>query len=156
MKIKTLAIAISFMVLSTSACPIAYAHGAQPAMSSLLLPTTGQAMNGQISNTKTKIMAGVEVAAVTTVVVLGLATGGAVIWAGLGPLIANHAWSSADAYSGAQGNLDPTVELQLSEAQKTLEFSRQRRMERQRGVVQTDKRGFVTQNGEFIYYPEKS
>src|SRR5438552_3950093 len=80
----------------------AYATGVKEGAASLFLPTTGQAMNGELGNGKTKLMAGVEVASIATIAVLGIVTGGAAVWIGLGPLAANHLWSSADAYKGAK------------------------------------------------------
>jgi len=105
----------------------AMAAGTKQAASSLLLPTTGQAMNGELRETKTKVMAGVEVAAITTVAILGGVVGGPVIWAGLGPLIANHAWSAVDAYKGAQNKENAFAEYQMTQAQKTIDMSRQTR-----------------------------
>ena len=114
--------------------PSVFAVGAKEAGASLLLPTTGQAMNGQIGATKTKIMAGVEVALITTVAILGGAVGGGVVWAALGPLMANHAWSAIDAYKGAQNKVDPYVQQQMTSAQRTLDLSRQRRFEREQSA----------------------
>ena len=76
-------------------------------------------MNGEIGATKTKIMAGIEVAAVTTTILLATLTSGGLFWVGLGPLIANHAWSAADAFKTARsGNSnDPYIQQQLSSAQ---------------------------------------
>ena len=118
------------MVFALSTTPV-FAVGAKEAGASLLLPTTGQAMNNQLGSKKTKLMAGVEVAAITTVAILGIVVGGPVIWAGLGPLIANHVWSSADAYKNAKSKTDPLIQQQMLDAQRTLELSRQRRFERE-------------------------
>jgi len=128
----------------------AYAIGMKEASSSLFLPTTGQAMNNQLGHTKTKVMAGVEVAALTTVAILGTAVGGGVVWAGIGPLIANHLWSSVDAYHGAQGRIDPFVQQQMTEAQKTLEMSRQNRFNREE-ARRSDIRERISQAGEEAY-----
>lgn len=114
-----------------------FATGAKELGASLLLPTTGQAMNGEIGATKTKIMAGVEVASITTIILLGTLVGGGVVWAGIGPLIANHAWSAADAFRTAQNNKnDPYIQQQLSGAQRTLDMSRQNRFERESNIRQ--------------------
>ncbi|MCM8775048.1 MAG: hypothetical protein NC930_01645 [Candidatus Omnitrophica bacterium] len=131
MKSKWLCIIMALLMTLTAAAPGAYAFGMKEATASFLVPTTGQAMNGQIGNTKTKIMGGVEVAAITTVAILGGLVGGGVIWAGLGPLIANHAWSSIDAYRSAQYKRDPMYQQQMLDAQRTLDLSRQRRFERE-------------------------
>lgn len=138
-------------VLLTFAIPQALAVGAKEFTSSLLLPTTGQAMNGQVGSTKTKIMAGIEVAAITTTAILGGVVGGPIIWAGLGPLLANHAWSAADAYKGAQYKRDPLVQQQMYDAQRTLELSRQRRFEREE-AGRSDIRDRIVNAGEVRTY----
>lgn len=102
MKSKALIILVILLTVFSFSMPTSFAAGGKEAVSSFLLPTTGQAMNGQMSDTKTKIMAGVEVASVATVAILGGVVGGPIIWAGLGPLIANHVWSATDAYRNAQ------------------------------------------------------
>ncbi len=130
MKSKVLNSMIALSLIFSLSAPPAYSVGAKEAAASLLLPTTGQAMNGQLGNTKTKIMAGVEVAAITTLAILGGVAGGGVTWVAIGPLLANHLWSSADAYRGAQFKVDPRIEQQMQEAQRTLELSRQRRFAR--------------------------
>ena len=132
MRNRVLAMAVSFAMLLSVAAPSVFAVGAKAAASSLLLPTTGQAMNGELSSTKSKVMAGVEVAGVTTLAILGGVVGGPVVWAALGPLIANHVWSSVDAYKGAQTprQQNPYAQQQIVDAQRTLDFSRQRRFER--------------------------
>ena len=56
--------------LSRLSSPSAFAVGGKEFGASLLIPTTGQAMNGEFRATKTKIMAGIEVAAITTTVLL--------------------------------------------------------------------------------------
>ena len=110
----------------------AHALGGREAGASLILPTTGQAMNGEIGARKTKIMAGVEIAAITTVTIIGFAGGGPAVWFGAGPLLANHLVSSVDAYKGAKrkaalGANDPTI----LEAQRNLELSQQMRYDRE-------------------------
>ncbi len=131
---KALSCFMVFLMIFAFMTP-AFAEGAKEFGASLLLPTTGQAMNGEISATKTKIMAGIEVASITTVALLGTLVGGGVVWAGLGPLIANHAWSALDAYRGAQQNkTDPYIQQQLSEAQRSLDLSRQRRFDREMSI----------------------
>lgn len=141
----------AFMVLAFAA-PSSYAVGAREAGASLLLPTTGQAMNGDLGTTKSKVMAGVEIAAITTIAVLGTTVGGGVVWAGLGPLLANHLWSSTDAYRGAQEKQQQYFQqqLQMAQAQKTLDLSRQRRFEREQ-IARTDLRSRVAAAGEAAY-----
>ena len=147
MKNKTLSIVITLFVIFAFSIPVASAEGGREATASLFLPTTGQAMNGQLGDTKTKVMAGVEVAAVTTIAILGGVVGGGVIWAGLGPLIANHVWSSTDAYRSAQGKDDPALQQQLTDARRTIELSRQRRFEREQNY-HSDIRERVMKAGE--------
>ena len=147
MKNKTLSLAMIIFTMFAVSTPSAFAIGAKEAGASLFLPTTGQAMNNELGSTKTKVMAGVEVAAITTVAILGGVVGGPVIWAGLGPLIANHAWSAADAYKGAQYKRDPLVQQQMSEAQRTLELSRQRRFDREQ-TYRSDIRDRILNAGE--------
>lgn len=147
---KGLSLFIAMMMIFAFAAPATYAIGAKEAGASLLLPTTGQAMNGEISARKTKVMAGVEVAALTTVAVLGTAVGGGVVWAGLGPLIANHLWSATDAYKGAQKQYDPAYQQQVVDAQRTLEFSRQNRFEREQST-RAGIRERIQRAGELAY-----
>ena len=147
MKHKALSLMLVFLMVFAFTIPSAFAIGAKEAGASLLLPTTGQAMNNEFGTTKSKVMAGVEVAAITTVAILGGVVGGGVIWAGLGPLIANHLWSSADAYKGAQRKQDPMVQQQMLEAQRMLEVSRQRRFEREQ-TGRSDIRERIRQAGE--------
>ena len=152
MKKLTSILIAAFMIFTIAQTP-SYAIGAKEAGASLLLPTTGQAMNDQLGSTKTKVMAGVEVAALTTVAILGGVVGGPVIWAGLGPLLANHAWSAADAYKGANDKQNQFAgqQIQMAQAQKTLEFSRQRRFEREQ-TGRDDIRMRVAQAAEAAYY----
>ncbi len=133
MKSKGIAVLMVFMIMFAFAAPSGFAIGAKQGTASLLLPTTGQAMNNQLGTTKSKVMAGVEVAGVTTLAILGGTVGGPVIWAALGPLIANHIWSSVDAYQSAQ-QTNPMIQQQMTEAQRTLEFSRQRRFDREQAA----------------------
>lgn len=135
-------LAFSFQV------PSAHAVGARQAGASLLLPSLGQAMNGEFRTTKTKVMIGVEVASITAAVLLGTLVGGGIVWAGLGPLIANHVWSATDAYQSATAKSRAAVatpqafnaapitayEPQMYDAQRTLEYSRQRRFDREQAV----------------------
>ncbi len=126
-----------FLMIFASLSPSAFAAGGKEFGASLLLPTTGQAMNGEIGATKTKIMAGIEVAAVTATILLATLTTGGIFWAGLGPLIANHAWSAADAFKTARSNNnDPYIQQQLSSAQRTLDVSRQNRFDRESDIRQ--------------------
>ena len=134
---KTLSFLIAFLIIFASLSAPAFATGAKQFGASLLLPTTGQAMNGEISSTKTKVMAGIEVASITTIVLLGTLVGGGIVWVGLGPLIANHAWSATDAYKSAKkSNNDPYIQQQLSSAQRTLDVSRQNRFDRESDIRQ--------------------
>ncbi|MBI4431120.1 MAG: hypothetical protein HY587_05360 [Candidatus Omnitrophica bacterium] len=105
-------------------------HGLGEATASLLLPTTGQAMNGQISSAKTKIMGGLEAGLITTTAILGGVVGGPVVWAGVGPLIANHVWSALDAYSNSSPEVSDQ-QKQLEEAQRILQESQRRNRARQ-------------------------
>ncbi len=128
--------------------PHAFATGGKEAFSSLILPTTGQAMNGEIGSTKTKVMTGVEAASVTVVTILGLATGGGIVWVGLVPLIGNHVWSSVDAFTGARSKkYDPEMDAQMADAQQTIDLSRQRRFEREQSY-RSDVRERVRRAGE--------
>ena len=134
---KTLSCLTAFLLIFASMTPAVFAEGGKEFGASLLLPTTGQAMNGEIGATKTKIMAGIEVAAVTTTILLATLVGGGIIWAGLAPLLANHAWSAADAYKTARSNgSDPYIQQQLSSAQRTLDMSRQNRFSRESDIRQ--------------------
>lgn len=133
---KTLSCFLILSVIMAFLVPSAFASGAKEFGASLLLPTTGQAMNDQLGNTKTKIMGGIEVAAVTTTIVLGMVVGGPIVWAGVGPLIANHLWSAADAYKNAQNKTDPYVQQQMLSAQRTLDVSRQNRFSRESDIRQ--------------------
>ncbi len=124
--------AVALLLISNM--PSANAEGLKQGTASLLLPTTGQAMNGQLGNTKTKIMGGVEVASITAVVVLGLATGGASVLWGAIPLATNHVWSATDAYKNAGRQEGATVMApgqEMYAAQQTIESSRQGRFERE-------------------------
>ncbi len=136
---KTLSCSVVFLMIFASLSSSVFAAGAKEFGASLLLPTTGQALNGEIGATKTKIMAGIEVAAVTTTILLATLTSGGLFWVGLGPLIANHAWSATDAFKTAQsGNNsnDPYIQQQLSSAQRTLDMSRQNRFDRESDIRQ--------------------
>ena len=119
------------VLLGCSWIPQGYALGVKEAASSLILPTTGQAMNGEIGTGKTKIMAGIEAAAITTAAVLGVATGGGIVWLGVAPLIANHVWSAADAYKGAKRKYYPYVQQQVIDSERSIDLSRQRRFDRE-------------------------
>jgi len=147
MKNKVLPLTLIFLMVFAFGSPSVYAIGAKEAGASLLLPTTGQSMNGELGATKTKVMAGIEVAAITTIAILGGVVGGGVVWVGLGPLIANHAWSATDAYKGAQHKQDPQVQEQMAEAQRMLELSRQKRFDREQ-TQRSDIRGRILKAGE--------
>lgn len=144
---KVLAVAMLVTMVFAASAPSAFAVGAKEAGASFLLPTSGQAMNGQLGTTKSKMMAGVEVAGITTLAILGGTVGGPVIWAALGPLIANHVWSAADAYKGAQYKVNPQVQQQMLEAQRTLEYSRERRFDREQ-ASRSDLRDRILKAGE--------
>lgn len=136
---KILACLTIFLMISSVLCRPALAVGGKQFGASLLLPTTGQALNGEIGATKTKIMAGVEVAAVTATILLATLTSGGLFWIGLGPLLANHAWSATDAYKTARRantDNDPYIQQQLSSAQRTLDLSRQSRFDRESDIRQ--------------------
>ena len=120
-----------FLLLILFLASPSFAEGGKEAFSSLLLPTTGQAMNGELGAKKTKIMAGVEVAAITAVTILGIASGGGVVLFGAAPLAANHLWSATDAYKSAHDKQNPMDQEEMADAQRDLEFSRQRRFERE-------------------------
>ncbi len=128
-RILSLSLLFSF-IFSVHPRPV-YATGGKEAAASFFLPTTGQAMNGELGKTKTKIMGGVEVASIATMAVLGITTGGAAVLIGLGPLAANHLWSSVDAYKGAKNKQNFQTQGQLTDAQQSLELSRERRFERE-------------------------
>ena len=128
-KIISLAL-ISAIMFSFFSAP-AYAVGGKEATASFFLPTTGQAMNGELGKTKTKMMGAIEVASITTIAILGITTGGAAVMIGLGPLAANHLWSSVDAYKGAKNKQNFQAQDQLSDAQRSLELSREGRFERE-------------------------
>lgn len=118
---------------------------------SLLLPTTGQAMNGQLGAGKTKFMAGVEVAAITTTAIIGFAGGGPAVWFGAGPLLANRVYSSIDAYKNAgkgdsQANIT-IAEQEMVEAQRNLEYSREMRFDREQ-AYRSDLRERIRRAGE--------
>jgi len=70
MKTKHLVLAVLALMIMPVVTPEAHASAAKAAGASLFLPTTGQAMNGQIGNTKTKLMAVAEVGLVTTTAIL--------------------------------------------------------------------------------------
>ena len=130
---KFFSLFLVFSVLFSFGPYCAYATGGKEAAASLLLPTTGQAMNGELGNTKTKLMGGIEVASIATIAVLGIVTGGGAVMIGLGPLAANHLWSSVDAYKSAKKKQNLQSQDQLSDAQGSLELSRERRFDREQG-----------------------
>ena len=135
---------LSIMIASSNA----YATGLKEAGSSLILPTTGQAMNGEIGSGKTKLMAGVEVAALTAITVIGFAGGGPAVWFGAGPLLANHLYSSVDAYKGAKRRQQQDIPQQeIMDAQRTIEFSRQQRFDREQ-AYRSDIRDRIQRAGE--------
>ena len=128
---KTFSLALIFAIAFSFYPHSVYAVGGKEATASFLLPTTDQAMNGELGRTKTKVMGGVEVASIATIAILGITTGGAAVLIGLGPLAANHLWSSVDAYKGAKNKQNLQSQDQLSDAQRSLELSREGRFERE-------------------------
>ena len=148
---KSLSLSLAFLMLFAVFVPSSYATGGKEAAASLFVPTTGQAMNGQLGNTKTKVMGALEVGAITTVAILGGIVGGPVIWAGLGPLIANHLWSSADAHHNAQGKQQgfygQPQPYQIAQSQRALELSHQQRFENEQSA-RSDIRDRIMQAGE--------
>ena len=134
---------VSLLMIQSSV----HAAGGKEAFSSLLLPTTGQAMNGELGTNKTKVMAGVEVASITAVTVIGLATGGAAVLIGAIPLAANHLWSATDAYKSARTKQNPVSQQEMVNAQRDIEFSRDRRFEREQNY-RTNIRDRIAQAGE--------
>jgi len=100
------------------------AAGIKEGVSSLVLPTTGQRMNGEGSSAKTKLMGGVEAIGITTVAILAIASGGGAVWAGIGPLIANHVWSGSDAYATARKNEAALLQAQIVEVPRPIESRR--------------------------------
>ncbi|HOE69062.1 MAG TPA: hypothetical protein PK997_02880 [Candidatus Omnitrophota bacterium] len=134
---KFLSCILVLFLVTVFTVPSAFAAGGKEFGASLLLPTTGQTMNGQFGSTKTKLMAGIEVAAITATVILGFVPGGAIVWAGAGPLLANHLWSATDAFVTARKkDNDPYVQEQMLEAQRTLDVSRQNRFARESNIRQ--------------------
>ena len=125
--------------------------GVREGFSSLVLPGTGQVMNGQASDFKTKVFGAVEIASIATTAILGGFVGGPVIWAGLGPLIANHLWSSADAHHNAQGKQQgfygQPQPYQIAQSQRALELSHQQRFENEQSA-RSDIRDRIMQAGE--------
>lgn len=137
-------------VFCLSFMPQSYAAVKQGA-ASLFVPTTGQAMNGQLGNGKTKMMGAIEVASITAVTVLGIATGGATVLFGAIPLAANHLWSATDAYSTAKKNEQNgyymNSQQQLYDAQRNLDLSRQGRYDREYDFRDRIRRAGETANG---------
>lgn len=152
MKIKFAASFLALVLLTSFQPQAVFAQGFREAGASLLLPTTGQALNGEIRSRKTKIMGAIEVASVTTAIVLGTTVSGGLVWIGLGPMIANRAWSATDAYVVARKNPQeqPVVQAQVDDAQRTLEYSRQRRFDREQ-TERADLRDRMRQAAEMGY-----
>lgn len=111
-----------FLILSSSHSN-AYAIGTREAGASLILPTTGQAMNGELGQAKSKIMAGLEFGLVTTAVLLGVSTGGGIVLWAATPLVGNHVWSSYDAYKGAQRKRERENQMKLMGQEPSLEIA---------------------------------
>lgn len=147
---KNISLFLAVLMISGLAAGPVYAQGIKEGASSLLLPTTGQALNGQIHETKTKVMAGVEVASITAVAILGTVTSGPIIWAGLGPLLANHTWSAVDAYKTAKNKPAAMMDMQMNDPQRTLEYARVRRYQGEE-QARGDLRARVQQAAEMGY-----
>lgn len=130
---KTASYFVIVLMLLSAFQSTARAEGVKQGAASFVLPTTGQYMNGEFSDGKTKLMAGMEVAAITTTVILASVVGGPVVWAGIGPLIANHTWSGYDAYKTAkEKNENPYGNYaaeggQVYDARRDLDLARQQR-----------------------------
>lgn len=122
---------LTAMALSFASTSAHAAEGVKQGVSSFVLPTSGQYMNGEFSEGKTKLMATMEVAAITTTAILAATVGGPVVWAGIGPLIANHTWSGYDAYKTANEKADPYAaysnDQQVYDARRDLDLARQQR-----------------------------
>ncbi len=130
---KTASFIIAVLTLLSVVQASAHAEGAKQGAASFILPTTGQYMNGEFNEGKTKLMAGMEVAAITATVILATVVGGPIVWAGIGPLIANHTWSGYDAYKTAkEKNENPYANYaadggQVYDARRDLDLARQQR-----------------------------
>ncbi len=129
---KQVSFLIFILMALTSISLPAQAEGLKQGTASFILPTTGQAMNGEFNDGKTKLMATMEVAAITTTVILASVVGGPVVWAGIGPLIANHTWSGYDAYKSAKEKNDPYAynaysDQPVYDARRDLDLARQQR-----------------------------
>ncbi|MSR78420.1 MAG: hypothetical protein EXS63_09415 [Candidatus Omnitrophica bacterium] len=135
------------VMTSLAASNPAYAVGVKEGAASLLLPTTGQSMNGELGSAKTKIMAGLEVGLVAATTILGITVGGPVVWVTAGPLVANHVWSSADAFISAGKNNQAVSSQNLQAAQQNLDLSREKRFEREQ-EYRSDIRNRVQSAGE--------
>lgn len=136
MKIKFLSFLTAFLFVLSLAVPQAYAAGGKEAAASFFLPTTGQAMNGELGTRKAQAMAGIEFAAITATTLIGLTTGGAAVLFGAIPLAANHVWSSMDAGRVAKQKsqyspANPIAYQQMIESQKAMEMSRQDRFDQE-------------------------
>lgn len=140
-------LAILLVLTSIMASNPVYAEGVKEAAASLFLPTTGQAMNGQLGNTKTKIMGALEFGLVAATTVVGITAGGPVVWVAAGPLLANHVWSSADAFVAARQNSQAVSSQNLQLAQRNLDLSREKRFEREE-EYRSDIRNRVQAAGE--------
>ena len=151
MKTKSIALIAIFSFTLSTVSQTAFAEGLKEAGASLLLPTTGQTMNDEFGTTKTKLMAGIEVASIATVAILGTAVGGGIVWLGLAPMLANHTWSSVDAYKGAKRRQDPLIQQQMYDAQRTIDISRQKRFEREQ-AYRSDAREKIRRAGEQSNY----
>ncbi len=100
--------------------PVASAEetGMKQAAKSLLIPGWGQYDNGEFNTesgkVKVGVMAAIEVAAIVTTAVVGGVCGAPLVWIGVGLFIANHVWSSMDAFMNSKK--EPGVNLGTSSA----------------------------------------
>lgn len=127
MKTSLLRLFTAFFLAGSLAVQPAYADGLKEGAASLLVPTLGQAMNGELCTGKARVMGGFEVSALTITAVLGLTTGGAAMLFGAVPLALNHLWSSMDAFRVARNRSEVrSIAYQyIGEQQRAMELARQ-------------------------------
>ncbi|MSR77932.1 MAG: hypothetical protein EXS63_06895 [Candidatus Omnitrophica bacterium] len=105
---KTVAYFVILIIFSlvANACPILASSGLEEGASSLIVPGWGQYINGEFQTDSGRLKSGtmiaVEIAAIITVSVVGGVAGYPLVWIGIGLLLANHIWSSLDAYLHAE------------------------------------------------------
>ena len=112
-KISYLLILTAFFSFAVSPESQASKTGLKEGASSLIIPGWGQYQNGEFESETGKIKAGamiaLEIAAIITTSVVGGVAGYPAVWAGIGIFIANHVWSSFDAFLNA--GKDPGLAL---------------------------------------------